>query len=85
MVVGIETCDDKNILDFDGCSQECQIEKGWECDLSKCLTICGDLLKLGHEECDDGNRENGDGCTNECKLEKMAKLALSSTKIGMYS
>lgn len=35
---------------------------------NKCVSICGDGLKVDKEGCDDGNDKSGDGCT-ECKVE----------------
>ncbi len=58
------------------CSDECKIEKGWQCAIdrscgySKCWEICGDGLDLGHYECDDGNKKSGDGSDCDCKIEK---------------
>jgi cysteine-rich repeat protein len=37
-ITGSEICDDGNLLDGDGCDSECNVEKGWQCELkpSKC-------------------------------------------------
>ncbi len=53
-----EDCDDGNIIDCDGCSDECVEEF---CGDGK---TCPDL----EEECDDGNNINGDGCNADCTL-----------------
>lgn len=54
----------------DGCSSECRVEKGYECEKvpSICQTKCGDSVIL-NETCDDGNLVSNDGCSSECKLE----------------
>ena len=31
-----EVCDDGNFVNEDGCSTECQVEDGWECNASGC-------------------------------------------------
>ena len=65
---GMRECDDGNLLDYDGCSSECTIEEGYECNnggagmIDMCTERCGDGIFLGQFECDDGNNENGDGC-----------------------
>lgn len=30
-MVGVESCEDGNFIDGDGCSSSCQIEEGWDC------------------------------------------------------
>ena len=53
-----ETCDDGNHVSNDGCSNECLIEIGWDCNSSVpsvCTPVCGDTLVRGTETCDDGN------------------------------
>jgi cysteine-rich repeat protein len=54
-----EECDDDNIINGDGCSAQCKIER------------CGDgFIQPGlGETCDDGNTENGDGCSATCQIE----------------
>jgi large repetitive protein len=66
-------CDDGNIIDGDGCSSQCKIERGWVCNTegtkpTVCREVCGDGRRV-KQECDDGNGENGDGCSSECKVE----------------
>lgn len=58
----LETCDDGNNNNGDGCSSTCTKEIGG---------YCGDSLVQSEnlEECDDGNRENGDGCDATCLVE----------------
>ncbi|CAD8117803.1 unnamed protein product [Paramecium sonneborni] len=46
----------------------CQIDKGYQILDNKCVSICGDGLKVDQEQCDDGNDKSGDGCTL-CKIE----------------
>lgn len=53
---GMETCDDGNMVDGDGCN-------------SKCILECGNKVLDGQETCDDGNVKDGDGCSSSCSLE----------------
>lgn len=71
IVNGDEECDDGNTEPGDGCSSECTIEPGWECEgePSVCIPICGNGIIAGDQECDDGNTESGDGCSEECEVE----------------
>jgi fibro-slime domain-containing protein len=64
---GGEGCDDGNIMPFDGCSSDCQIEP--DCSGNSCTSACGDGLVFGSEQCDDGNHASGDGCSADCKFE----------------
>lgn len=52
-----ETCDDGNLQNGDGCSNQCQTE------------ICGNGIRDVSEQCDDGNAGSGDGCNNYCQIE----------------
>ena len=60
---------------MDGCSPNCQIEVGFQCNQEPtanhtiCVPICGDGMVAGNEECDDDNTVNGDGCSADCLLE----------------
>ena len=67
-----EECDDGNTEPGDGCSEQCEVEQGWECtgEPSVCNPICGDGLITGDQECDDGNTEPGDGCSEQCEVEQ---------------
>ena len=50
-----EQCDDGNLINDDGCDNECQIEPE-----------CGNaIVELG-EDCDDGNLDETDGCLSDC-------------------
>jgi cysteine-rich repeat protein len=51
-----EQCDDGNILNNDGCDQNCKLE-------------CGNGIINPNEQCDDGNTIINDGCDQNCKLE----------------
>lgn len=54
---GVESCDDGNRNNDDGCLVSCQIAS------------CGDgLVFAGVEACDDGNEDDSDGCTTACTL-----------------
>ncbi len=69
--VGAETCDDGNLLPFDGCDARCLIEPGYSCpnEGERCrATRCGDAIVAGNEQCEDGNVTTGDGCDG-CRLE----------------
>jgi len=57
--IGVEQCDDGNIVNGDGCSSQCQIEKR-----------CGNCIVEPGEQCDDGNTVSGDGCSSQCKIER---------------
>lgn len=48
-----EDCDDGNIVNGDGCSENCD----W----------CGDGIAQAWEDCDDGNTADGDACTPDCR------------------
>lgn len=72
LIFGNEACDDGNIRKGDGCSWECTIECGFNCDAaepSSCASSCGDSLLAADEGCDDGNQNDGDGCSSSCALE----------------
>jgi cysteine-rich repeat protein len=70
-----EECDDGNILSYDGCSNTCKQEAGFNCvsgnssSRTVCSEICGDGLKMGYLPCDDGNLADGDGCSSKCEIE----------------
>ena len=71
-----EECDDGNVLNGDGCSSHCKIERLFICVLidntyDSCTFVCGNgrLDTVAGEQCDDGNLYNGDGCSSECTVE----------------
>jgi cysteine-rich repeat protein len=75
--INLETleCDDGNLLNTDGCSDECEIEEGYYCEhpvggRDACYEICGDGIMLGFFSCDDGNSIDDDGCDSDCKIEE---------------
>jgi len=53
-----EECDDGNLVNGDGCSENCTIE-----------SVSGNWINETGEECDDGNLVNGDGCSENCTIE----------------
>ncbi len=55
-----EQCDDGNMVDGDGCNNDCTV--------SAVVVVCGDGKKQGNEQCDDGNLVDGDGCQHDCTL-----------------
>lgn len=73
---GVDSCDDGNTDDGDGCDSDCQVEFGYECaggtydDQDICHEICGDGYRMSGEfDCDDGNSDDGDGCSSGCQIE----------------
>jgi cysteine-rich repeat protein len=69
-----EACDDKNVLDGDGCSADCStVEADYVCPTpgTKCVpaNVCGDRKITGTENCDDGNAIALDGCSATCRVE----------------
>lgn len=52
---GMEQCDDGNMMDGDGCDNNCT------------TTACGNGIMTMGEMCDDGNMLDGDGCDSNCK------------------
>jgi fibro-slime domain-containing protein len=67
MIEGGESCDDSNLLPFDGCSADCQLEP--RCPAGACESHCGDGIVVAGEACDDGNTVGGDGCSATCTIE----------------
>jgi cysteine-rich repeat protein len=69
-------CDDGNLSNYDGCSDQCQVETGFTCSGANstmpdtCTEICGDGRNFGFLQCDDGNLISGDGCSANCTIEK---------------
>ena len=69
---GLEACDDGNEDNGDGCSSQCEVESGVECEeveestQSICQPICGDGVIVLDEQCDDQNVLNDDGCSSTC-------------------
>jgi cysteine-rich repeat protein len=59
IINGTEECDDGNVVNGDGCNNQCMNE------------YCGDnaVNNNGTEECDDGNLIDGDGCSSTCQIE----------------
>lgn len=73
--LGTVECDDGNLLNTDGCNDECEVEEGYYCvhatnGRDKCYEVCGDGIMLGAFSCDDGNYNDNDGCTSSCKIEE---------------
>lgn len=71
-----ETCDDGQATprDGDGCSADCQLERGWICPVPGQLcapAACGDGILVGNEQCEDDDDvpAGGDGCSATCQLE----------------
>jgi cysteine-rich repeat protein len=57
VIEGTEVCDDGNLLNGDGCDENCT------------STGCGNGILTSPEVCDDGNLTNGDGCASSCAIE----------------
>ncbi len=70
-IAAVETCDDGNTANGDGCSSDCTIENGYACSgaPSMCAPVCGDSIIAGGEQCDDGDAASGDGCSATCTVE----------------
>jgi len=68
IISSLNECEDDNFHSGDGCTNKCQIEKGWDCVgiPSICREICGDKFIIGKEECD----EKSDICTDKCLINK---------------
>lgn len=66
-----EACDDGNLDNGDGCSDQCQVEEFWSCtgEPSVCTHNCGNGVLNAGETCDDGNLDDGDGCSSHCEVE----------------
>jgi cysteine-rich repeat protein len=68
--------DDNNLVNGDGCSDQCIVEEGWECtggsptNPDYCHVVWGDGIYLSQwEECDDGDLDSRDGCSATWLLE----------------
>ena len=77
VTVSDEPCDDGNLVNNDGCSDECKLEDGFACTIVNHLTTClsvtcgnGVLEPNKNEFCDDFNRVSGDGCSAACRIER---------------
>ena len=73
--IGINPCDDGNIISGDGCSSTWNIETGFTwtggnpTKKDTWSEIWGDGRDFGYNECEDGNIINGDGCSSTCEFE----------------
>ena len=70
--LAIESCDDGNTINGDGCSSQCIIQQRHYCvnQPSSCgLNICGNGIITGAQECDDNNTNNKDGCSSLCLVQ----------------
>jgi cysteine-rich repeat protein len=69
----LEYCDDGNTASADGCSSNCQVETGYNCDTSEPSVCqaegCGDGIIQSGEDCDDDNTADNDGCSMTCTEE----------------
>lgn len=71
---GAEQCDDGSTAPGDGCSADCLIESGYQCNTAQTPNICTPASLCGNEqvdsgeECDDGNTNDDDECSNSCEL-----------------
>ena len=58
----VESCDDGNTVDNDGCSAACQVENFFDCPVlttgkSSCYKqVCGDGIRVAGEDCDSGRQ-----------------------------
>jgi len=84
---------DGNLTPLDGCNEDCEVEKGWECTEGSmtvedgCYEVCGDSWNMGQFECDDGNVNylllGNDGCSWAVPNNPVTNLA-SCTVDGGY-
>lgn len=69
----IESCDDGNTNNGDGCSSSCDVEADylctWEPSVCTYQNVCWNWLVNSGEACDDGNAVSWDGCTDTCQIE----------------
>jgi len=84
-----EECDDGSTLNSDGCSSNCQIEDGYECNgaPSVCTPLCGNnTLDDGTEQCDGndfgnatcsdfGHNQGNLACNSNCTIDTSQCLA----------
>lgn len=68
---GSEQCDDGNVVNGDGCSSTCMLERS---------SACGNGIVERPEQCDDYNVSNGDGCTSTCMLERSSAASSIAPK-----
>jgi cysteine-rich repeat protein len=71
----LESCEDGNIISWDGCSSSCHKEGGFTFvtiedanngqEITTATPICGDGLNVKGETCDDGAKD-GKGCKDDC-------------------
>ena len=73
-VISPEQCDDGNSDSFDGCSDSCQREAGYNCspgEPSICTplpAVCGNHVLEPPEECDDRHNSDNGECKTNCTL-----------------
>ena len=74
MIGAGEVCDDRNMVDGDGCNATCTVQDpAYTCvPGSACIrsSICGNKRVEPGENCDDGNMAASDGCGANCNLEQ---------------
>ncbi len=89
-----ETCDPGS-RQHPGCSSDCQVNPGWECDgePSVCVSICGDGIITSSEDCE-GADLNGQDCTtwglgygtltcgDDCLFDTSACRAVTAISVG---
>ena len=68
----LETCDDGNMVEGDGCDSTCQVSG------------CGSGVVTEGEVCDDGNREPFDSCSADCARETLVEEFQACTSYGDY-
>lgn len=74
---GLEQCDDGNLLNNDGCSNQCLIEIP--------AAICGNGVLEAEEQCDDGNVLNGDGCSDQCVIVEVPPVVVDDDNDGVLN
>lgn len=76
---GLESCDDGNIVDSDGCDEFCEVEDGWDCSSGTCVVAlptsgpggerCATYMRFGDSRrvcatCGNGECESFERCTS---------------------
>ncbi len=70
VVNGTDGCDDGNMVNGDGCDNNCKPSE------------CGNgQVDPATEECDDNNSVNGDGCDNNCKTTACGNGVVTGTEV----
>lgn len=66
-----EECDDGNLLDGDGCNQQCKTEENLHniAEEEEIILICGDKILKANETCHEDDLIILDECDTDCEIE----------------